>query len=73
MFWTQYSKTPLNAAPFNTISILRGSTGIPLNRTLYWYLLYMCVNENAIHQPKLTIIFQWKQDSNSYIFYESLS
>ena len=42
-----YSKTPFNAA-----SVLRGIIRIPLKRALYWYLLYMCANETAMHQPK---------------------
>ena len=49
----KYSKTPLNADPLNDISVLSGSIGISLNRTLYWYLLYMCANETAIQQPKV--------------------
>ena len=48
-----YSKTPLNAAPINAVSVLRGSIGIFLNLTLYWYLLYSvrqipCFLENAL-------------------------
>ena len=43
-----YSKTPHNA-----VSVLRCGIGIPLNRILYGYLLYMCANETALHQPKL--------------------
>ena len=37
----EYSKTPLNTAPLNAVSILRGSIWIALNRTLSSYLLFM--------------------------------
>ena len=32
--------------------VLRCSIGIPLNRTLYLYLLHMFANEMAMHQPQ---------------------
>ena len=43
------SYDPLNVAAINAVSVLRGSIGIPLNRTLYWYLLYMRANQTAMH------------------------
>ena len=45
-------KSQFNAAPLNAVSVLHGWIGISLNRTLYWYLLYKCANETAMHQPK---------------------
>ena len=61
----QYSKTPPYA-----VSVLRCSIRIPLNRTLYGYLLYVCANETAMHQPKavhyITTVY------SMYIFHHSL-
>ena len=51
-FKTVYSRIPLNAAPLNAVPVLRGSIGISLNHTLYWYLLNMFANKVAIHQLK---------------------
>ena len=42
-----YSKTLRN-----TVSVLYGSIGICLNRTLYCYLFYMYASDTAMHQPK---------------------
>ena len=46
---------PNNAASLNAVSVLGGSIGIPLNRTSYWYLLYMYSNEMDMTQPKVVL------------------
>ena len=46
---------PKNADSLNAVSVLGGNIGIPLNRTLYWYLLHMYSNEMDMPQPKAVL------------------